>query len=103
MQLVRELSIWYTVRERFWSNLGAGLRSMAQSIETGAGTARVIVAVSVIVIAAIVVGVGTMAVVSSNQIAALTQRVDDGFTNLGGRIDEMNRRLDQRDQRGPPP
>ena len=78
-----------------WPVAGA-LRTMANIIENG--TNRTIAAISVIVLAALLVGAGGMVVaayVTSSNLAVkvddMNRRMDDGFANVNRRLDDLQR------------
>lgn len=75
--------------------VGGALREMAQQIETN-GVSRMVSAIAVVVIAAIIIGAGSAGIVATianakleERIIYLEQRQTSSFCNINRRLDEI--------------
>lgn len=75
---------------RYLRGLAGDLVRMAQHIENN-GVSRVVTAVAVVVIAAIILGVGSASIVATYTTGRLDERVTNGFCHINQRLDEIQR------------
>lgn len=73
---------------RYLRGLAGDFVRMAQHIENN-GVSRVVTAVAVVVIAAIILGVGSASIVATYTTGRLDERVTAGFCHVNQRLDEI--------------